>query len=83
MFDEQARHVADVVKAASERAGVYGGAYSRGRVRWPETIRATAIDNLAFRQACTPGYYNGEGRAGEGQGLFTVSTPGSDAFSPL
>ena len=40
--------------------------------------------NLAFRQACTPGYYNGEGRAGEGQGLFDgLYGPGSDAFFTL
>jgi cyclohexanone monooxygenase len=48
---------------------------------WLETIRATAIDTLAFRQACTPGYYNGEGRTEKGQGLFdNLYGPGSDAF---
>jgi cyclohexanone monooxygenase len=43
-----------------------------------------ALNNLAFRQDCTPGYYNGEGKAGEGQGLFDgLYGPGSDAFFAL
>ena len=61
-----------------------GGARSQFAGNGQETIRATAIDNLAFRQACTPGYYNGEGRAGEGQGIFDgLYGPGSDAFFAL
>ena len=84
MLDEQARHVADVVKAASEQQAQMVEPTREAESGWLETIRATAIDNLAFRQACTPGYYNGEGRAGEGQGLFDgLYGPGSDAFFTL
>jgi len=84
MLDEQARHVADVVKAASEQQAHMVEPTLEAESGWLETIRATAIDNLAFRQACTPGYYNGEGRAGEGQGLFDgLYGPGSDAFFNL
>jgi cyclohexanone monooxygenase len=49
-----------------------------------ETIRVNALNNLQFRADCTPGYYNGEGRAGEGAGLFDgLYGPGSDAFFKL
>ena len=84
LLDEQARHVADVVKAASEQQAQMVEPTPEAESGWLETIRATAIDNLAFRQACTPGYYNGEGRAGEGQGIFDgLYGPGSDAFFAL
>ena len=84
MLDEQARHVAHVVKAASEQQAQAVEPTLEAESGWLETIRATAIDTLAFRQACTPGYYNGEGRAGEGQGLFdNLYGPGSDAFFAL
>ena len=84
LLDEQARHVAEVVKAASEQQAQMVEPTLEAESGWLETIRATAIDNLAFRQACTPGYYNGEGRAGEGQGLFDgLYGPGSDAFFAL
>ena len=85
MLDEQARHVAYIVKAASEQQAKMVEPTPEAESGWLETIRATAgIDNLAFRQACTPGYYNGEGRAGEGQGFFDgLYGPGSDAFFAL
>jgi cation diffusion facilitator CzcD-associated flavoprotein CzcO len=84
MLDEQARHVAHVVKTASEQQAQMVEPTLEAEAGWLETIRATAINNLAFRQACTPGYYNGEGRAGEGQGLFDgLYGPGSDAFFTL
>jgi len=84
MLDEQARHVAHVVKTASEQQAQMVEPTLEAEAGWLETIRATAINNLAFRQACTPGYYNGEGRVGEGQGLFDgLYGPGSDAFFTL
>jgi cyclohexanone monooxygenase len=84
LLDEQARHVAHVVKAASERQALMVEPTLEAESGWLETVRATAIDTLAFRQACTPGYYNGEGRAGAGQGLFDgLYGPGSDAFFAL
>ena len=51
---------------------------------WVQTIRDTARLNLEFRQACTPGYYNGEGRAGADDGLFAgLYGPGPVAFFAL
>jgi cyclohexanone monooxygenase len=84
MLDEQARHVAHVVKAASEQQAQMVEPTLVAESGWLEIIRATAIDTLAFRQACTPGYYNGEGRTEKGQGLFdNLYGPGSDAFFAL
>ena len=49
-----------------------------------QTIRDNALMNLQFRLDCTPGYYNGEGRAGAGEGLFDgLYGPGSVAFFSL
>ena len=51
MLDEQARHVADLVKTASEQQAQMVEPTREAESGWLETIRATAIDNLAFRQA--------------------------------
>ena len=51
---------------------------------WVQTIKDNARANLDFRIACTPGYYNGEGRAGDGAGLFDgLYGPGSLKFFDL
>ncbi|HEX7946494.1 MAG TPA: NAD(P)/FAD-dependent oxidoreductase [Phenylobacterium sp.] len=84
MLEEQARHVAEVVKAAGERQAAVVEPTPEAVQEWGDTIRKNALNNLAFRQDCTPGYYNGEGKAGEGQGLFDgLYGPGSDAFFAL
>ena len=47
-----------------------------------QTIRDTAL-KPEFRQACTPGYYNGEGRAGKGPACSTASTAPARWFFEL
>jgi cyclohexanone monooxygenase len=84
MLDEQARHSAAIVREATLRQAQAVEVTPEGEQAWCDTIKANALNNLAFRQDCTPGYYNGEGRAGEGQGLFDgLYGPGSDAFFAL
>ena len=84
MLDEQARHVAEVVREAELRQARKVEPTPQAETEWVETIRANALNNLQFRSDCTPGYYNGEGRAGEGAGLFDgLYGPGSDAFFRL
>jgi cyclohexanone monooxygenase len=84
MLDEQARHVAEVVRQANLRQAKTVEPTPEGEAGWVETIKANALQNLKFRADCTPGYYNGEGKAGEGQGLFDgLYGPGSDAFFAL
>ena len=84
MLEEQACHVAAVVKAAAERQAGVVEVTPEGEAGWQQTIRDSALNNLQFRMDCTPGYYNGEGKAGQGQGLFDgLYGPGSDAFFAL
>jgi len=84
MLEEQACHVAAVVKTAAERQAGVVEVTPEGEAGWQQTIRDSALNNLQFRMDCTPGYYNGEGKAGQGQGLFDgLYGPGSDAFFAL
>jgi cyclohexanone monooxygenase len=84
MLDEQARHVAEVVRQANLHQAQKVEPTAEAEAGWVETIRRNALQNLQFRADCTPGYYNGEGRAGDGAGLFDgLYGPGSDAFFKL
>ena len=84
MLDEQARHVAEVVRQANLRQAKTVEPTPDGEAQWVQTIRDNALQNLQFRADCTPGYYNGEGRPGEGAGLFDgLYGPGSVAFFEL
>jgi cyclohexanone monooxygenase len=84
MLEEQASHVAEIVREAGLRQAKVVEPTGEGEADWCDTIRKNALDNLSFRQDCTPGYYNGEGRAGAGEGLFdNLYGPGSDAFFAL
>jgi cyclohexanone monooxygenase len=84
MLDERARHVAEVVRQAGLRQAQKVEPSTEAEAAWVQTIRDNALQNLQFRSDCTPGYYNGEGRAGQGAGLFDgLYGPGSDAFFAL
>ncbi|HEX4179445.1 MAG TPA: NAD(P)/FAD-dependent oxidoreductase [Caulobacteraceae bacterium] len=84
VLDEQARHVAGMIEQARLRQAQTIEPTPDGETEWVETIRAKALLNLRFRLDCTPGYYNGEGRAGDGAGLFDgLYGPGSAAFFAL
>src|SRR6185369_10568276 len=84
MLDEQACHVAEVVRQANLRQAQKVEPTTEAETGWVQTIRDNALQNLQFRMDCTPGYYNGEGRAGQGAGLFDgLYGPGSDAFFAL
>lgn len=80
ILTEQAEHIAAVVGEA-RKTGVPVVEPSRESAdAWGRTVRETAHDNSAFRQECTPGYYNREG-AGT-RGGFSYS-PGPVAFHRL
>ena len=84
MLEEQARHVADVVRNTGLRQAQMVEPTAEAERDWGQTIKTSAINNLQFRIDCTPGYYNGEGRAGDGAGLFDgLYGPGPDAFFAL
>jgi cation diffusion facilitator CzcD-associated flavoprotein CzcO len=81
LLDEQARHIAHVITEARLRQASLVEPTPEAEAGWVQAIKDTARLNLEFRQACTPGYYNGEGRAGAEDGLFAaLYGPGSVAF---
>jgi cyclohexanone monooxygenase len=84
LLDEQSRHIAHVVGEANLRQASVVEPTAEAEAGWVQTIIDTARLNLEFRQACTPGYYNGEGRAGGNDGLFAgLYGPGPVAFFAL
>jgi cyclohexanone monooxygenase len=82
MFDEQARHIAYIIKQTQDRGGITVQPKQEAQDAWVELINKLQINNRAFLEACTPGYYNNEGsaRAGLGAGIYT---PGINAFNKL
>ena len=81
LLKEQAAHI---VGETEERQGRTVEPTPEAEAGWVQTVRDTARLNLEFRQACTPGYYNGEGRAGAEDGLFAgLYGPGPVKFFEL
>jgi len=84
LLDEQSRHIAAVIGEANLRQATSVEPTAEAEAAWVQTIIDTARMNLEFRQACTPGYYNGEGRAGQDDGLFAgLYGPGPVRFFEL
>ena len=65
MLNEQSNHVAHIVKHMSENDITRVEASETAENDWVELIRANSTMNLKFLEACTPGYYNNEGRPAE------------------
>ena len=81
MLDEQSHHIAAVITEAAARQAQSVEPTAEAEAAWVETIKTSVVGNLQFRQDCTPGYYNGEGKAGEGEGIFDMLYgPGPVAF---
>ena len=84
LLKEQAHHIAHIIGETEQRQARVVEPTPEAEAGWVQTVRDTARLNLAFRQACTPGYYNGEGRAGADDGLFAnLYGPGPVKFFEL
>jgi cyclohexanone monooxygenase len=86
MFDEQARHVAWIIHEAMARQARTVQPTAEAEDAWVAEIRRLSVMNRAFLEACTPGYYNQEGKVGEGApgGLAGESYgPGLNPFNAL
>jgi len=70
MLDEQVRHVAELIGSASVRQARRIEPTAEAEADWVETIRRSPRPMEEFHKNCTPGYYNGEGRVGQGRGIF-------------
>jgi cyclohexanone monooxygenase len=61
MFEQQARHIAYVVKETLAQGATVVEPSAEAEDGWVATIREYSIDNSNFVRECTPGYYNSEG----------------------
>lgn len=61
MLSEQAKHIAHVVAACTDRGITTIEASADAERDWTRTIVDLSHDRLKFLETCTPGYYNGEG----------------------
>lgn len=64
LLDEQAAHIAWIVRAARERGARTIEVTAEGEAAWVETCIAKAGRARSFLESCTPGYYNNEGMPG-------------------
>ena len=70
MLQEQARHITDVIRHTKATEARCLEPSAEAEAEWVATIKEKAVSTFDFLQACTPGYYNNEGRPDEGPGLF-------------
>jgi cation diffusion facilitator CzcD-associated flavoprotein CzcO len=80
MLDEQARHLAYILKEAQQRKASVIETTIEAEAEWVRTIETLARNNLEFLEACTPGYYNNEGRPHERSVRNTSYGAGPVAF---
>ncbi|MEN9507244.1 MAG: hypothetical protein RI958_3170 [Actinomycetota bacterium] len=62
MIDAQARHAAYILGHAFDQGITRIEAAADAEAAWVDTIERLASYNLRFLEACTPGYYNNEGK---------------------
>jgi cyclohexanone monooxygenase len=62
-FDQQANHIAYIIKEALRRGAKTVECSQKAQDEWVNTIRSVAVDNTQFLRECTPSYYNNEGEA--------------------
>jgi cyclohexanone monooxygenase len=65
MLNEQAKHIAYVVKHAQDHEIRALEASEQAETEWVATIVSLARNAREFQESCTPGYYNNEGKPGE------------------
>ena len=69
MLEEQSRHIAEVIQHAKANEARSLEPTPEAEAEWVETIKQKAMNNRDFLEACTPGYYNNEGKPEKGFGL--------------
>ena len=83
MFDDQARHIAYIIKEVKDRGAIAVEPTAEAEEAWVEVIRSVAILNRDFQNACTPGYYNNESGERSGGLNGQTYTPGINKFNDL
>ena len=70
MLNEQSLHIAYLIDHAANSNASCIEASAAGEDGWVETIKRMAVFNQRFLEECTPGYYNNEGKPGQGNSLL-------------
>jgi cyclohexanone monooxygenase len=85
MLDDQAQHIGYIIREVMARGARYSQPSAEAEAAWVAEIRRLAVNNVDYFEACTPGYYNNEGKISErGGGLNNESyAPGVNAFNAL
>ncbi|MFK7898987.1 MAG: flavin-containing monooxygenase [Myxococcota bacterium] len=79
-LNEQAKHIAHLISHAREQGHATVEPEAQAERAWVELVNGAAGAGDFF-ESCTPGYYNNEGKPGEGEGWFGGSYPdGFEAF---
>jgi cyclohexanone monooxygenase len=76
LYAEQSRHIAYVIEQGLKRGLRTVESSAEAEAEWVRTILERAAFNQDFQNSCTPGYYNNEGKPGEGPGWFGGSYGG-------
>jgi cyclohexanone monooxygenase len=76
MLDEQSRHIAYIIKQAMARQARVVEPTAEAEADWVATINRLKANNQKFFMECTPGYYNNEGKPGQGNSLLDAQYGG-------
>jgi len=82
MLYEQSAHITYIISEVNRQNMQAVEVTREGEKQWVEIINSFAVSNLNYYQECTPGYYNNEGKPGEGKTAKIASFygGGSEAF---
>jgi cyclohexanone monooxygenase len=83
MLNEQAKHISYIVKHAQDHELRAVEVSEEAERAWVETIISLARGGREFQEACTPGYYNNEGKPAELSGQNGWYGGGPIAFVKL
>ncbi|TFG97926.1 MAG: NAD(P)/FAD-dependent oxidoreductase [Myxococcales bacterium] len=70
LYCEQSQHIAYVIEQGLKRGLRTLESSQQAEADWVRTIHERAAFSQDFQNSCTPGYYNNEGKPGEGPGWF-------------
>ena len=80
--DEQTKHISYIISEARKR-GATVQPTAQAQDAWVDEIMAGAEGRRAFNDACTPSYYNYEGKRDDSFQLFEFYAPGPMAYIKL
>jgi len=83
MIDEQARHIAWLVRLARDEGVATIEATESAEREWTQAIVTNGERRRRFLEACTPGYYNNEGQPSDVSARNAPFAPGPTVFIDL